>query len=141
RVKNLFAVILAIVRMSGKADPNAKGVVESIDQRIRALLTAHEVTQGTLGHQQADLRQLIETTLAPHHGAEAGLHVDGPSIALPAAQVTPLGLVLHELTTNAVKYGAWSQGGRIEVVWRVEDGDIRLEWVEHCPQGCATAER
>lgn len=140
RVKNLFAVILAIVRMSGRSDPAAQPVVESIAQRIHALLTAHEVTQGAIGHQQADLRQLVETTLAPHHGTEAGLEIDGPAISLPAVQVTPLGLVLHELTTNAVKYGAWAHGGRLEVKWSIADGAIHIAWSEHCPNGCAPAE-
>ncbi len=140
RVKNLFAVILAIVRMSGRNDPDARDVVESIAQRIHALLTAHEVTQGTLGHQQADLRKLIETTLAPHRGAETVLEIDGPDVSITSKQVTPLGLVLHELTTNAVKYGAWSQGGTIKVDWQRSDGKILLEWAEHCPSGIVAAE-
>ena len=139
RVKNLFAVVLAIVRMTGRRDPAAQPVVESIAQRIHALLTAHEVTQGTLGHQQADLRQLVETTLAPHHGPEAKLDIAGPDVSLSAGQVTPLGLVLHELTTNAVKYGAWAQGGTIVVVWRIDSGKIGLDWSEHCPRGCVGA--
>ncbi len=141
RVKNLFAVILAIVRMSGRNDPEARDVVESIAQRIHALLTAHEVTQGTLGHQQADLRKLIETTLAPHRGADTVLEIEGPDVSISAKQVTPLGLVLHELTTNAVKYGAWSQGGTIKVDWQRSDGKILLEWVEHCPSGIVAPEQ
>lgn len=139
RVKNLFAVVLAIVRMSGKNDPRAKDVIESIAQRIHALLTAHEVTQGTLGEQTADLRKLVETTLAPHQWSEVVLELQGPSVSLPAKKVTPLGLVLHELATNAVKYGAWSQGGKIDVSWRSEGPEIMLRWIEHCPQGCPTA--
>ena len=141
RVKNLFAVVLAIVRMSGKSDPRANDVVENIAQRIHALLTAHEVTQGTLGNQQADLRQLVETTIAPHYESEEDLVLRGPNLALPARQVTPLGLVLHELATNAVKYGAWSQGGKLEVNWTVSDSEIKLEWIEHCPAGCPPAGR
>jgi len=136
RVKNLFAVILAIVRMSSRGSPEAQPVAESIAQRIHALLTAHEVTQGALGHQQADLRQLVETTLAPHRSSAAGLALDGPKVSLPAKQVTPLGLVLHELTTNAVKYGAWSQAGSLDIRWRREGNELLLEWSEHCPGGC-----
>lgn len=140
RVKNLFAVILAIVRMSARNEPQAKPVVDTIAQRIHALLTAHEVTQGTLGHERADLRQLVETTLAPHYGSGAELKIEGPELLLPARQVTPLGLVLHELTTNAVKYGAWSQGGTLSVRWKAGPGEVVLEWSEHCPHGCGPAE-
>lgn len=132
RVKNLFAVILAIVRMSAKNAPEAKPVVERISDRIHALLTAHEVTQGTLERPVASLRTLIETTLAPYRSEKLPAEIEGPEIELPAKQVTPLGLVLHELTTNAVKYGAWSQGALLEVRWREGDGSLVIEWREHC---------
>jgi two-component sensor histidine kinase/CHASE3 domain sensor protein len=132
RVKNLFTMILAIVRMSGRDTPAAKPVIERIDSRIRALLNAHEVTQGTLAHPVADLRALVETTLSPYRGEDAECAVDGPEVLLSARQVTPLGLVLHELTTNAVKYGAWAHQGRIDVTWRVADGRVRIDWTEHC---------
>lgn len=132
RVKNLFAVILAIVRMSAKDAPEAKPVIERISERIHALLTAHEVTQGTLEKPVASLRMLIETTLAPYRSDKLPAEIEGPEIHLPAKQVTPLGLVLHELTTNAVKYGAWSQGCLLSVHWREADGSIVIDWREHC---------
>ncbi len=132
RVKNLFAVILAIVRMSAKDTPEAKPVIERISERIHALLTAHEVTQGTLERPVASLRALVETTLAPYRSDKLPAQIDGPEIELPAKQVTPLGLVLHELTTNAVKYGAWSRGCLLEVRWRLADGSLVIEWREHC---------
>lgn len=131
RVKNLFAVILAIVRMSAKDTPEAKPVIERISDRIHALLTAHEVTQGTLERPVASLRTLIETTLAPYRSDKLPAEIEGPEIELPAKQVTPLGLVLHELTTNAVKYGAWSTGDLLEVRWREEKGSIVIDWHEH----------
>lgn len=133
RVKNLFTMILAIVRMSGRDKPEAKPVLETIDSRIRALLNAHEVTQGTLSHPVADLHALVETTLSPYRGNDTQCTIEGPKVMLSARQVTPLGLVLHELTTNAVKYGAWSQQGRIAIRWQVQNGRVRLEWREECP--------
>ena len=132
RVKNLFAVILAIVRMSGKDAPEARPVIERISDRIHALLTAHDVTQGTLERPVASLRTLVETTLAPYRSEKLPAEIEGPDIELPARQVTPLGLVLHELTTNAVKYGAWSRGGTIAIAWRVDDGMIAINWRERC---------
>lgn len=131
RVKNLFAMILAIVRMSGRGTSEAAPVVDSIDRRIRALLTAHEVTQGTPEDAHADLRELIETTLAPYADSGSAARLGGPQLSLPAPQVTPLGLVLHELTTNAVKYGAWSRGGTVDIRWVLENGQLVIEWSEH----------
>ena len=130
RVKNLFAVILAIVQMSGRDKPEAKEVTESIAQRIRALLTAHEVSQGELERPVASLRALVETSLAPYRSRKHTAEIDGPEIMLPAKRVTPLGLVLHELTTNAVKYGAWQSEGTVSVTWTEKDGRVALEWRE-----------
>tara|TARA_R100000049_G_scaffold270_1_gene717 strand:+ start:973 stop:2205 length:1233 start_codon:yes stop_codon:yes gene_type:complete len=130
RVKNLFAVVLAIVQMSARDKPEAKEVTNSIAQRIRALLTAHEVSQGELERPVASLRALVETSLAPYRSSNHPAEIDGPEIMLPAKRVTPLGLVLHELTTNAVKYGAWKDEGTVHVSWSEQDGTVRLEWRE-----------
>ncbi len=143
RVKNLFAMILAIVRLSARNAPEAKEVTDSIAHRIQALLIAHEVTQGSPSRPVADLANLIATTLAPHRADHRGCSIEGPAVALPSGKVQPLGLVLHELATNAVKYGAWSQNGALAIDWRLEDAgrELVLDWCEHCPEGCAPSER
>ena len=130
RVKNLFAVVLAIVQMSARDKPEAKPVTDAIDARIRALLTAHEVSQGELDRELASLESLVETTLAPYRSKTQTATVEGPEVLLPAKRITPLGLVLHELTTNAVKYGAWSAGGTIDVKWEKRGDTVRLTWRE-----------
>lgn len=133
RVKNLFAVVLAIVKMSGRDAPEAKPVVDKIAERIHALLTAHEVTQGRSSQRSANLSGLIETALKPYRAADHLAVLDGPGIELPERAVVPLGLVLHELTTNAVKYGAWSHpGGMLSVRWRCPAGRLLLDWEEQC---------
>lgn len=139
RVKNLFAVILAIVRMSGRDDPGAAGVVDRIAQRIHALVTAHNVTQGH--HAFAphdggtmDLAELVDKTLAPYRSASARATTIGGPLPVPGRHAVPLGLVLHELVTNAVKYGAWAQaGGEIRVSWRAEGDSVELNWQELAP--------
>lgn len=130
RVKNLFAVVLAIVQMSARDRPEAKEVAAIIGERIRALLTAHEVTQGEATRPVASLAALVETTLAPYRSASHPARIEGPAVMLPSKRVTPLGLVLHELTTNAVKYGAWAHGGEVSVHWEKRDGRILLCWQE-----------
>ena len=130
RVKNLFAVVLAIVQMSARDRPEAQPVTEAIAQRVRALLTAHEVSQGELEREVASLETLIETTLAPYRSHKHQAKVTGPEVLLPAKRISPLGLVFHELTTNAVKYGAWSSDGRIDVRWDWQGDDIVLTWQE-----------
>jgi len=139
RVKNLLAVILAIVRLSARNAPEAREVTESIAHRIQALLIAHDATQGSDTHPVADLEQLIETTLAPHRSAQNACSISGPAVKLPSDKVQSLGLVLHELATNAVKYGAWAQNGSLTIAWGPAPDDDRLlvlEWREFCPEGC-----
>lgn len=131
RVKNLFAVVLAIVKLSARDAPEARAVTEGIARRIMALLKAHEVSQGELGTQTVSLAALVETTLAPYRSDALTASIDGPNVTLHSRTITPLGLVLHELTTNAVKYGGWSQpGGTIAVAWKRYGDDIVVSWRE-----------
>ncbi|MFM6933795.1 MAG: sensor histidine kinase [Novosphingobium sp.] len=134
RIKNLFAVVLAIVRMSGRGDPEAKPALERVATRISALLNAHELTQSGGAAVGADLGKLIETAVAPYRSDAHGCEVGGPELILSDAHALPLGLVLHELATNAVKYGAWSQpGGMVKVHWTIaDDHEATVIWEEHC---------
>ena len=141
RVKNLFAVVLAIVQMSGRDKPEAKPVVGTITDRIRALVTAHEVTQGALDKPVASVRALVETTLAPYRSEKREAQITGEEVMLPAKKVTPLGLVLHELVTNAVKYGCWQDGGLMDVSWDVRGEALHLHWHEHCKSSGEQPER
>lgn len=132
RVKNLFAVILAIVRMGAKEAPEAKAASERMAERIGALLTAHEVTQGAIDERRAALQDLVETTLAPYRSQRLTATVEGPAVMLSAKRASPLGLVLHELTTNSVKYGCWREEGHLSVTWEREDGQVTITWRESC---------
>lgn len=133
RVKNLFAVILALIRMSARDDPAAKPITEKIAERVTALLRAQELTQGAGAQAQVDLAKLVDTVLAPYRSDHSQDEVEGPGLKLAERQTTPLGLILHELVTNCVKYGAWSQpGGRLVLTWRCSGGRLELTWREHC---------
>lgn len=131
RVKNLFAVILAIVRMTGKGDPAARPVVDRISQRIHALVIAHDVSQGATESPVVDLRELVEAAIAPYRSDSERCEIEGEPLSLDTRMAVPLGLVLHELVTNTVKYGAWSRaGGLVQVSWQARDGRVRIGWQE-----------
>jgi len=139
RVKNLFAVILAIVKMSARDDSAAAPAVDRIAKRIHALVTAHDVTQGSHGETLVDIADLVGKAIAPYRSASERCETEGGSLIIPGNHAVPLGLVLHELVTNAVKYGAWSlPGGLVRIVWD-QDGDIvRLNWLEESPAPVTT---
>lgn len=144
RVKNLFAVVLAIVRMSGRENPEGREAINQVAGRIEALTRAHAVTQGSPRFRTARLVELVETALAPYRSGESHCDISGPDVDLPERAVVPVGLVLHEMATNAVKYGAWSApGGRIAVTWFREEADrvlLRLNWREHCSKALIAPE-
>jgi len=134
RVKNLFAVILAIVKMSARGDTAAAPAVDRIAKRIHALVTAHDVTQGSHGDSHVDIADLVGKAIAPYRSSSERCEIEGDSLIIPGRHAVPLGLVLHELVTNAVKYGAWSApGGLLRVRWRDEEGRVRLLWQETSP--------
>jgi two-component sensor histidine kinase len=131
RVKNLFAGVLAIVRMSGRGDPAAKPAIDKIAERLHALLRSHEITQGDGSRTAIGLRELVETALAPYRLDAGRYRIEGDPVTLPSTMAVPLGLVLHELVTNAVKYGALAgAGGTLAVSWSNTGGRVHLTWRE-----------
>ncbi|MEL7708198.1 CHASE3 domain-containing protein [Citromicrobium bathyomarinum] len=137
RVKNLFAMVLAIIQMSAREATDVTAYKDRISARIHALLTAHEVTQGhgtaadRLNRQGgASLRALVEATVEPHVSQDKRLVLEGDDVAIDRVQVTPLGLVLHELATNAVKYGCWRDAGELAVRWTRKGDMLHLDWQE-----------
>ncbi|RZJ98041.1 MAG: hypothetical protein EOO76_17600 [Novosphingobium sp.] len=133
RVKNLFSVILSIVSLSGRKQASSREVVDDIRARIRALSLAHSASQGGYGTPTTELGPVIVKTMEPYaDGDGTRVRVGGPRIELPARMITPLGLIVHELATNAVKYGALSvPEGAVEIAWTVApDGHLSLTWSE-----------
>lgn len=142
RVKNLYAIVLAVIQLSGRDAPEAKPVIQTIGDRIRALLNAHEVSLGTSSlstssfmQNESELEDLITTILAPHLPANDQQHIKGPSVKIRSELITPLGLLFHELVTNAVKYGGLSHiGSSLKVEWELSNAaqpEIILHWHEY----------
>ena len=134
RVKNSLAIVQAIAQQSFKgenATPEARAAFEG---RLAALAAAHDIlTQESW--ETASITTVIGDALAPYRGQQKRFEIDGPDLRLPPKTAVSLALALHELATNAVKYGALSNNeGCVEVKWTVEDaggvGQLRLVWRE-----------
>lgn len=137
RVKNLFALVLSIVTLSARKKAPLPLVIEDIRARIHALSLAHAETQGREGLVEAQLGGIVSSTLRPYDdGKDGRIVISGPDLALPARMVTPLGLIMHELATNAAKYGALrSEQGCVAVSWELggePEGEriVMLSWKE-----------
>ncbi len=131
RVNNTFAVILAVAQQTLRTAPSAKAFVETFTGRLQALAQAHNLLLAK-DWSGADLGDLAKGQLAPFClEAQDRLTIDGPKVTLVPAQAIALGVVLHELGTNAAKYGALSNGnGTVELSWTLRPGRVNLAWAE-----------
>ncbi len=124
RARNVVAVIQAIMHLTRSA--TIEEYIATIDGRIRALSTAHKLLAGSRW-EGADLRRLVDEELAPYRDHDGDrVTVEGAAVLLPPNVAQTIALALHELVTNAAKYGALSRdSGRIEISW--QSGGQQLE--------------
>ncbi len=129
RARNALAVVQSIIRLTRAKTIDA--YIAAVDGRIGALSRAH-VLLSESRWEGAALDTLVEEELAPYRSGDGGkINVDGASTLLEPATAQILALVLHELATNAAKYGALSlAGGRVRLTWRTQPSELILEWTE-----------
>jgi two-component sensor histidine kinase/CheY-like chemotaxis protein len=130
RARNMLAVVQAIIRLTRSSSTSE--YVAAVEGRIRALSQTHSLLSDShwIG---ADVERLVREELAPYVGSDSTsrLVIKGPKVSLPPEKAQTVGLALHELATNAAKYGSLSsEAGGLEVAWSVEEGRLRLIWKE-----------
>lgn len=131
RVKNVLATVMAISRQTLGRDDVDKASVETFDARLASMARAHDL----LIHgkwEEADLMAVINQALSPY--PRERFEISGPAIKLAPRTVVSISLALHELATNAAKYGALSvPDGHVAIIWSSEAGDtdrLKLRWQE-----------
>lgn len=129
RIGNLLAVVQAMARHTFRnADAPS---LEDFNARLIALAGAQKLLIDS-ETQPALMMDVVTATLAPHCADGDRAQISGPRVALDGRRAHALTLALHELATNAVKYGALSlDAGWVEVAWTQEDGSLSLSWSEH----------
>jgi PAS domain S-box-containing protein len=129
RAKNALALVQSIVRLTRAGDVST--YTKAVEGRIRALSRAHTVLSLSRW-QGADIRGLVEEELEPYRtGDAAKIVTNGPNVSLAPAAAQSLALALHELVTNAAKYGALSSvSGRVDLSWELNPGLLVLRWTE-----------
>ena len=132
RVKNTLANVLSIISLTRRRASDLDSFASSLEGRIRALSATHDLlTQSDWGSTPIDA--VVRAELAPYaQDTERMLDISGPPVELAPNDALSLGLAIHELATNAAKYGALSvPAGQVAVTWRLITQDLaRVEWAE-----------
>lgn len=125
RAGNTLAVMQAIINGTVSVEADRLAVID----RIQALARANELVIKAVS-EHLPLEKLIQNEAEPYASPDQ-LQVAGPMVNLDGETARSLALVLHELMTNAVKYGALSNGhGTLQIRWSYNDGECRLQWTE-----------
>ena len=143
RVKNTLANVLSIITLTRRKAADVDSFAESLSGRIRALSATHDILTAQQWN-TATLESVVRAELAPYLAADdVSAEISGPEIVLAPNTALSLGLAIHELATNAAKYGALSsEEGRVSVVWSLEDPQTaRLEWRERGGPGVTEPDR
>ena len=134
RVKNALARVAVVVKSARQGSSSMDEFVRTLDGRIQSMMTAHLLLRQSRW-QGVGLTDLVRDQLAPY-ATDANITISGSDVMLTAAATQALAMVLHELVTNAAKYGALSTpGGRVSVSWdRRPNGDaaanLMIAWRE-----------
>jgi PAS domain S-box-containing protein len=132
RVKNTLATVISIAHQSFSKGPSIEDARRSFDMRIRALAQTHvRLADANWGGVSVERILLDET--APYRREDgANVRISGPSIVLNPKCAVTLGMAIHELTTNAAKYGALSaRDGVVDACWEIAaDRQLRIRWIE-----------
>lgn len=138
RIKNLFTLLGGMVRQTARDSDDTKQMSDAITGRLQALSAAHALILPKAGEQShtdksVTLDALARTVLSPYPDAQ--IQIDGADVTLGPKAAVAFALSLHELATNAAKYGAFSEtAGRVAIHWNVTSDKLGLTWREAMPE-------
>lgn len=142
RSKNQMTVIAAMAKQTARGAEDVDSYVQAFERRILGLARSTDLllTHGLAG---VLLAELVESHIAPFCPLDAArVKLSGPTVRLNAQAAQVLGMAVHELATNAVKYGAFAgNSGELAVRWRVVDQHLDFNWRETVPPGLVVSER
>lgn len=131
RVKNTLAIVQGLAQQSFKGGRELPAARHAFEGRLAALSAAHNLLTRE-NWEAVSIHRIVSDAIAPYRrDGGSAFTVDGPELLLGPKTAVSLALAVHELATNAVKYGALSSpAGSVAIDWRVVDGRLRLTWRE-----------
>jgi two-component sensor histidine kinase len=131
RSKNQLTVVASIAKQTGRGAPNLPAFQDAFQKRLQGLAKSTDllIAGGAAGVELGDLVRSQIEPFAP--GDAARLEIGGPALRLNNHAAQTLGMAIHELATNAAKYGAFAlPGGRLSIGWKLRRGQLELTWRE-----------
>jgi two-component sensor histidine kinase len=130
RVKNTLVLVQSLAVQTLKRAPDLKSGITSLGERILALSRAHDVLTRE-NWESTSLDAIVTSALQPFGGTGRRIEIDGPPVRLRPKAALAVGLVVHELATNALKYGALAHAdGNVSVRWTTDGGRLAFDWQE-----------
>ena len=139
RVKNILTIVSAVISQTLKTTPTPEAFATEVNGRVQAIAKAHSLLTQS-GHGELSLRAILQTELAPYDRGAGSVAVTGQDVALTPKAGLALAMAIHELASNAAKYGALSTiAGRLTVAWHIFPGAsapeampalLKLTWAE-----------
>lgn len=131
RVKNTLAMTQSLARQTLRQNPDPQEFIDAFSGRLRTLADAHALLADR-DWAGIGLVELVETQVGPYAtGHRDRLAIKGDDVQLPPDHALGLGIVLHELASNAARYGALSsKKGKLSITWEISNGTVHLHWTE-----------
>ncbi|MBN8830559.1 MAG: CHASE domain-containing protein [Sphingomonadales bacterium] len=131
RVKNSLANVTSIIALTRRNATDIDSFTSNLLERVRALAASHSLLDGAQWG-PTDLKALIEAQLGSHDHGQGRIRINGPNVLISPNDALSIGLALHELLTNAVRYGALSaESGHVDISWNIAGEAIQVHWEEH----------
>jgi two-component sensor histidine kinase len=129
RMKNMLAMVTAIVRQSIPSAPDLAHAEEAISTRLIAMAKAQDLLLKA-ARRRAGLIAIVADAIDQHNSRDR-IILEGDDIEVISSSILPLTMILNELCTNATKYGALSNdSGKIRIAWQLENGRLTFSWRE-----------
>lgn len=131
RVKNSLSNVTSIISLTRRNTTDLDSFTSSLLERVRALAASHSLLDGAQWG-PTDLKALVETQVSSHDHADGRIRMNGQHVLISPNDALSIGLALHELLTNAARYGALSSNeGQVSIAWHVDGEAVSVLWEEH----------
>ncbi len=139
RMRNMFTILSGLVTMSQRHASSPVELGDSLRSRISAMGRSHSVLRGAINGEAATLVETVKAAVAPFETSANRFAISGPPLTPSGPAMLSISLILNELATNAVKYGALAaESGKVIVQWRTDGPAIVLVWTEQGGVASAT---